>query len=227
MDRTLGKREKYSQVIKNLEADKRNWEEIASELLTGDMRDSLSELSTIDNHPADIGTELYERERDIALKDNFKHKIAAINAALERFDQGTYGVCEHCGQEIPLERLEALPYTTVCAECSRSEEKEEQHSFHREPVQDELLNQPFSRTFNDGTDQNAFDGEDSWQAVARYGTSEGPQDLGTNRDVLDPSSAYEDADEWIGAVQEVEAMGTVREPGRENTIHYSSEHKRG
>lgn len=227
MNRTRRIQRNYGPMLEMLKTDKRKWEEITGGLLNGDMRDTLSELSTIDNHPADIGTELYERERDTALRDNLKHKLEAIDSALERMNQGTYGRCEHCGREIPQERLEALPYTTLCAECSRLEARENQHSFHRESVEEELLNRPFSRTFTDGTDNNAFDGEDSWQAVARYGTSESAQDLGTRRDVKDPSSVYEDADERIGAVQEVEAMETVSEPGPENTIHYSDEHKRG
>lgn len=217
--------ENYPLLIQELREEKQDWQEIADELLTGDMRDSLSELSVVDNHPADVGTELYQRERDVALHDNLKHKIEAIDSALDRYDQGKYGICEHCGQPIPAGRLEALPSTTVCAECSRLEEKEEQHSFHRAPVENEILNRPFARTFNDGTDRVEFDGEDSWQAVARYGTSDSPQDLGTNRDIKDFDSVFEDADEWAGAVQEVETIPTEREPGRENTIHYSTEHR--
>ena len=153
-----------------------------------------------------------------------KSEIKRIDA-LERYKKGNYAKCEHCGQEIPYERLELLPYTTVCTECSREEETEEQHSLHREPVEDEILNRPFSRTFNDGTDRVGFDGEDAWQAVARYGTSDSLQDLGTNRDVSDPNDTYEDADEVIGAVQFIETLETQREPeGRINTIHYSKEH---
>ena len=227
MKRPRVDRSKYRHIIETLRAEKQKWEEIAEELISGDMRDSISELSTIDNHPADIGTELYQRERDVALHDNIKHKVEAIEAALERAERGDFGICQHCGREIPLERLEVLPYTTVCTECSRLQAQEEQDSFYREPVENEILNRPFARTFNDSTEKNAFDGEDSWQAVARYGTSDSLQDLGTNRDDKDVSSLYEDADEAIGAVQEVETLGTVREPGRENTIHYSTDHKSG
>jgi YteA family regulatory protein len=217
----------YTKLIESLREEKKDSMETATELITGDMRESLGELSLIDNHPADVATEVYERSRDVAQYDRLTHKVEAIDVALARFDQGKYGVCEHCGHEIPFERLEALPYTTVCTECSRLEEKEEQHSLHREPVENELLNRPFSRTFNDGKDQVEFDGEDSWQAVARYGTSDSAQDLGTNRDVADPNDVYEDADEVIGAVQYIETIETQREPeGRGNSIHYSKEHGR-
>lgn len=191
---------RYAKLIKTLREERAVALQTASELLNEDMRESLGELSLIDNHPADIATEVYQRSRDVAQHDRLLHRIEAIDVALERFDQGEYGRCEHCGHDIPFERLEALPYTTVCTECSREEEMEEQHSLHREPVENELLNRPFSRTFNDGKDQIEFDGEDSWQAVARYGTSDSAQDLGTNRDVEDPGDIYEDADEDIGAV---------------------------
>ncbi|ODA40326.1 TraR/DksA C4-type zinc finger protein [Desulfosporosinus sp. BG] len=223
----MEKQTRYAEIIEKLREERRNSLETATELFNGDMRESLGELSLIDNHPADIATEVYERSRDVAQHDRLVHKVEAIDVALDRYDQGKYGVCEHCGHEIPFERLEALPYTTVCTECSREEEREEQHSLHREPVENELLNRPFSRTFNDGTDQVGFDGEDSWQAVARYGTSDSAQDLGTNRDVRDPNNNYEDADEVIGAVQYIETLETQREPeGRGNSIHYSKEHGR-
>ena len=220
----MDEKTRYTKLIETLREERRNSMETASELITGDMRESLGELSLIDNHPADVATEVYERSRDVAQHDRLLHRVEAIDVALGRFDQGEYGVCEHCGQEILFERLEALPYTTVCTKCSREEEQEEQHSLHREPVENELLNRPFSRTFNDGTDRVGFDGEDAWQAVSRYGTSDSAQDLGTNRDVADPNEVYEDADEVIGAVQYIETIETECEPG--NLIHYSKEHGR-
>lgn len=218
---------RLAELIETLRQEKKDAMEAATELFNGDMRDSLAELSLADNHPADIGTEVYQRSRDVAEHDRLKHRIEAIDGALERWENGVYGVCEDCGQNIPIERLEAIPYTTVCTACSRKEEKEEQHSLYREPVENEILNRPFSRTFNDGTDRVEFDGEDAWQAVARYGTSESPQDLGTNRDVADPNDMYEDADEVIGAVEYIETIETQREPeGRGNTIHYGKAHGR-
>ena len=218
------KQHKYELLIQTLKQEKRNAMETATELFNGDMRDSLAELSIIDNHPADIGSELYQRERDVATRDRLRGKVGAIDNALERWEQGKYGICEHCGGEIPVERLEALPYTTVCTVCSRKEEKEEQHSLHRDPVENEVQGFPFARTFNDNTGKVELDGEDSWQAVARYGTSETVQDLGTSRDIGNANDMYEDADEWIGAVEKVETLPTEREPGRENTIHYSRRH---
>jgi len=220
------KNDKYSKLILQLKKDKQEAMEAATELITGDMRESIAELSLVDNHPADIGTAVYDRSRDIAMHDRLRHRVDAIDSALERYEEGKYGICEQCQQEIPYERLEVLPYTTVCTECSRKEEKEEQHSLYRDPVENEILNRPFSRTFNDGTDRVEFDGEDAWQAVARYGTSDSPQDLGTNRDVSDPNEYYEDADEVIGAVDAVETLDVEVEPGFGNTVYYGKKHGR-
>ena len=215
----------YTQLIKTLREERADAIKTASELLNEDMKESLGELSVVDNHPADIGTEVYMRSQDVAEHDRLKHRVGAIDAALERFDKGEYGKCEHCGHEIQYERLEALPYTTVCSECSSEEEIVEQHSLYRDPVENEILDNPFSRTFNDGKDQVEFDGEDSWQAVARYGTSDSGQDLATNRDIKHPSDIYEDADEIIGAVQYVETLETESEPGQQgNGFHYCKNH---
>lgn len=215
---------RYLKLIEKLRKEKTDSIETATELFNGDMKESLGELSVIDNHPADIGTEVYQRSQDVAQRDRLLHKVETIDATLERFEKGEYTKCEHCGQKIPFQRLQVLPHTTVCIDCSREEEQEEQHSLHREPVENEILNRPFSRTFNDGTDRVGFDGEDAWQAVARYGTADSLQDLGTNRDVSDPNDLYEDSDEVIGAAQQVETIETQREP--DNMIHYSKEHGR-
>jgi DnaK suppressor protein len=51
------------------------------------------------------------------------HELTAIDMALERWDQGIYGVCEDCAKDISTERLTALPYATRCIECQRKHEK--------------------------------------------------------------------------------------------------------
>jgi RNA polymerase-binding transcription factor DksA len=59
--------------------------------------------------PADQGSETFEREKDIAILEQLEHELAEIEAALQRLDDGTYGVDEVTGQPISRERLEALP----------------------------------------------------------------------------------------------------------------------
>ncbi len=168
------------------------------------LRDSVKELSSYDNHPADLGSETFEREKDLALKLNMDEIHQRIGEALERMDKEKYGNCEDCGREISLERLEALPYTTLCVECQREEEAH--HQNRKRPIEEEVLTPPFGRTFLDGTDNVVTDGEDIWQSVARYGTSESPSDLGGERDYED---MFEDADESQGFVEEVDAIADV------------------
>ena len=64
-----------------------------------------------------------DREIDYSLEENESAVLAAIDAALARIDDGTYGRCERCGQEIEEERLEALPYATLCIDDKRREER--------------------------------------------------------------------------------------------------------
>ena len=80
--------------------------------------DSVSELASIDiNHPGDVGTETFEREKDMALSSNVDGLLAQIEGALAKMDAGTYGTCDRCGSPIPSARLEAIPYATLCIDC--------------------------------------------------------------------------------------------------------------
>ena len=72
-----------------------------------------------DNHMADTATETYERELDEGLEEDARDQLRQIEKALARLQSGEYGRCEICGKEIPLERLEAVPWTTLCIEDAR------------------------------------------------------------------------------------------------------------
>ncbi|WP_082234848.1 TraR/DksA C4-type zinc finger protein [Halobacillus massiliensis] len=67
------------------------------------------ELSQYDNHPADSGTELFEREKDMALLVHLEEELEEIKYSLQQIEKGTYGICEVTGKQIPYERLEACP----------------------------------------------------------------------------------------------------------------------
>ena len=69
------------------------------------------------NHFADDGSSLGEQERSSTVGGNFKEQLSRIDQALGRIESGTYGICQRCGQEIPVERLEALPYAPYCISC--------------------------------------------------------------------------------------------------------------
>ena len=85
-----------------------------NELFSADQSTQGGELSSVDQHIADIATETEDRELDIARRKLVEDRIALIDDALERMRRGTYGRCTVCDAEIPAERLEALPWTPYC-----------------------------------------------------------------------------------------------------------------
>ncbi len=72
------------------------------------------ESSSLSNHPAESGTETFEQERGLSIDLTFQGQLVLVERALAKMDEGTYGVCDVGGEEIPLERLEALPYAVLC-----------------------------------------------------------------------------------------------------------------
>ena len=87
-------------------------------------RESTSELSSMDQHQADVGTELFDRERDLGILEAVEGELAEVERALTRIDEGTYGVCEACGKQIGDDRLEAQPYARLCVEDQQQAERE-------------------------------------------------------------------------------------------------------
>jgi DnaK suppressor protein len=91
----------------------------------GSLEDETGELvsGSADQHMADTATETVEREIGNTLELHDERLLVAIDAALGRIDAGTYGKCVNCGAQIPEERLEAMPWATLCIECKRKEER--------------------------------------------------------------------------------------------------------
>lgn len=91
------------------------------------LEQSVNELVTdsefgVGNHMADDATDIYEREKDLALIEDRRALIADVDAALERVADGSYGICTATGKPIPEERLEALPYAALSVEAQASQE---------------------------------------------------------------------------------------------------------
>src|SRR5229473_6649521 len=72
----------------------------------------------------DLASEERDREINFILSDRERVKIKSIEDALQRLDDGSYGVCDSCGLEIAEERLEALPFTRLCRDCQQDQERE-------------------------------------------------------------------------------------------------------
>jgi DnaK suppressor protein len=70
---------------------------------------------------AAAASQVFEQQRDLALRERAEHQLTLVDAALERIEGGTFGVCQNCGREIRTERLEALPWAALCIDCQRSE----------------------------------------------------------------------------------------------------------
>ncbi len=90
----------------------------------GSLEDETEEIvGNSDNHLGDTATATFDREIDYSLEENSEHVLRAIDAALQRIEDGTFGICETCGQPISEERLEAIPYATQCIDCRRKGER--------------------------------------------------------------------------------------------------------
>ena len=68
-------------------------------------------------HLADLGSETFDQEENFGLAEQFSEVLGSIDRALDLLGEGRYGICESCGTPIPVERLEAIPYATRCAQC--------------------------------------------------------------------------------------------------------------
>ena len=87
------------------------------------LRKERSELSNMPIHMADAGTDNFEMENTLDLMDSEKKILDEIYDALERIEEGTYGICENNGEIIPRQRLEAIPWARYCVECASKTEK--------------------------------------------------------------------------------------------------------
>ena len=72
---------------------------------------------------ADAGAKTYQREHDLALTHNARELLAQNERALDRMTDGTYGICESCGNPIGKARLQAFPRATLCVQCKQREER--------------------------------------------------------------------------------------------------------
>lgn len=122
-----------------------------------------TELSAYDNHPADYGSQMYERSKDFGLLQITKEHLEEIAQAQRAIKEGSYGYCQDCGQTIPEERLMAIPRTLFCVACKRLQEDRD---LNDRPVEESVMAPPF-KSPSDIRPQR----EDAWKDVARYGTS--------------------------------------------------------
>jgi DnaK suppressor protein len=81
------------------------------------------DLSSLEQHLAEVGSITLDREMDYSLEDVVQQELAAITGALDRIEQGSFGRCTSCGRPIAAERLAARPWASLCIDCKRREER--------------------------------------------------------------------------------------------------------
>ncbi len=89
----------------------------------GYRRDQDDEATAPPADELDAARTLAEVETHASLIEQAEHQIKQIDAAFRRLEQGRYGLCEECGREIALERLEALPFATRCVDCQKDQNR--------------------------------------------------------------------------------------------------------
>lgn len=92
------------------------------ETLKKSRQDASGDLSNVPIHMADVGTDNYERDIMIELIQNGEEGVRNIDTALEKIEEGAFGVCELCAKKINKDRLKAVPYAKLCIDCQREEE---------------------------------------------------------------------------------------------------------
>lgn len=85
--------------------------------------ESSGDLSSMPIHMADLGSDNYEQEFTLSLMENEEETLEHIEAALERIEEGVYGLCLECEGRIPKARLNAIPYTPHCVKCASKLER--------------------------------------------------------------------------------------------------------
>jgi DnaK suppressor protein len=68
---------------------------------------------------AEAGSMKFEYEKELSIEKNLEDLLHKVEHALARVERGTYGICESCGESIPVARLEVLPYATFCVSCAK------------------------------------------------------------------------------------------------------------
>lgn len=107
----------------------RNVSEIEGETLKKSRLDASGDLSSMPIHMADIGTDNYEQEFALGLMDSERRILHEIDDALQRIEEGVYGICEGTGKPIPRARLDAQPWARYCVEYARMVEEGQAERF--------------------------------------------------------------------------------------------------
>lgn len=110
-----------------LKQAKERLEEMKAQVLSGirnDLKEGREGQKDDGMDTYDVATEERDREISLLMSDRDRQKLGAIEEALERIESGSYGICDSCEEEIPVERLKAMPFTRLCVQCQSERENE-------------------------------------------------------------------------------------------------------
>ncbi len=92
--------------------------QMADSALNKSRAEGNGDSSSMPIHMADLGSDNFEQEFTLSLMETEEGTLDAIETALERIEESTYGKCDECGVRIPKTRLNAIPYTSLCVNCA-------------------------------------------------------------------------------------------------------------
>ena len=112
--------EVYNYLLKERERLNKELEELRVKIGPADERREGSPFGKREEE----ATEVMEMEKRIAREKQTTESLAKVNRAIEKYESGTYGICDQCGKPIEPGRLEALPYASLCLNCRASQSKD-------------------------------------------------------------------------------------------------------
>lgn len=194
----LEKMKHYQALLENYSKDVRGTLKTIKENKTADQSMHYpTELSNYDNHPGEIGTELFQLELNNTIRIFEENLHKEIREAISRIHTGEYGVCQSCGQKIAEERLETIPYARLCIDCENSKHEKMESSRRIRPVEELILDAPLGRKYLNEQEDDEYEGLDYLNDLEKYGSADTPQDLG----------GYADFEEFY--TNEVDRQGIV------------------
>jgi RNA polymerase-binding transcription factor DksA len=172
---------------------------------------SIGELAEASQHQADLGSETFERERDLTLLDEFRDGLREVNEAAERLAAGVYGYCRGCSQPIDPNRLEALPAAPFCKAC--------EERYELTGALEERAAEPTIGVAADGVEflpDDDFEpvstvaegpGDDALDSEMLEGATEGSADEDGVNELLDGSTVDVEADRFEESAEDDEFEG--------------------
>jgi len=96
---------------------------ISEDTLKKSQKEASGDISGYTYHMADVASDNYDREFSLVLASNERELLYALDEALKKIEDGSFGICEDCKNLIAKNRLKALPYAPLCVKCQSKREK--------------------------------------------------------------------------------------------------------